>query len=457
MKEEKTLLKYMYSFKNIFSENINLNSLMILSGPTGHGKSWLLNKCLHQFLQSNTQPQVGHLEIPLGQNFDMFLYEFENQWIKIICRLSQSPSDLTSRTRKILKRFYEDILIEQQIYKILRQSLEHCENLQNAQESWLTFPLNLKNWEKEIQDFLTKYEQREYKQTPLLDNLEEILEVLKKNYEEDEQLALMRLIQAVMVEKENDRKPSEFYYWSHRDGKETLNFFFDIINDFTGYTELYYDELKMTDEEWKEMVKPMRGNRDHPYLQDSYPHALMAIEKAERLLEMNDQRAEDWLHALMIRTFNDTRFRRHFPVFLETSDWSYFSVEIYNKLNLWNLSFPTLHVDGFGENALAPRLSKVYNQVQLEFLEKTFGKNASQLHLFTEVAIRSKKTFSELIKSAPTTLPELSKARNVFYHRVNKLYLNKHLGPELDSGEIDFLILHIFKRTLRSSISLLKV
>ena len=41
---EKMITKFMYSFKNIYVENINLNSLMFLTSPERHGKSWILNR-----------------------------------------------------------------------------------------------------------------------------------------------------------------------------------------------------------------------------------------------------------------------------------------------------------------------------------------------------------------------------------------------------------------------------
>lgn len=51
---EKFIKKYMYSFKNIFSENINITSLMFITGPSKVGKSWILEKCLHDFKALNS-------------------------------------------------------------------------------------------------------------------------------------------------------------------------------------------------------------------------------------------------------------------------------------------------------------------------------------------------------------------------------------------------------------------
>ena len=41
-KYDRYLRHFMFSFKNIYSENINCSNLMFVTGPTKSGKSWLL-------------------------------------------------------------------------------------------------------------------------------------------------------------------------------------------------------------------------------------------------------------------------------------------------------------------------------------------------------------------------------------------------------------------------------
>jgi predicted AAA+ superfamily ATPase len=41
--------KYMYSFKNIYSENINTKNVLFVTGPTKSGKSWFLRYNLRKF------------------------------------------------------------------------------------------------------------------------------------------------------------------------------------------------------------------------------------------------------------------------------------------------------------------------------------------------------------------------------------------------------------------------
>lgn len=50
------MMKFLYSFKNIYSENINEGNIMFLTGPTKMGKSWFLRYNLRRFQNS---PQVS--------------------------------------------------------------------------------------------------------------------------------------------------------------------------------------------------------------------------------------------------------------------------------------------------------------------------------------------------------------------------------------------------------------
>ena len=98
-----------------------------------------------------------------------------------------------------------------------------------------------------------------------------------------------------------------------------MNFLFDILNDMAGYTHLYYDEKDLNDDEWREMMKTMRFDHNNPYLRDDYPHILITIDDADKILYKNDILAEGWMQSLAMRLYNSTRFRRHFPVLLAAS------------------------------------------------------------------------------------------------------------------------------------------
>jgi len=268
-KYNNALLKFMYSFKNIYSENINTNSLLIFSGRTQNGKSWMLHRCIQEFMSSENNPHCVKISVQDTLNFDMFLQQFESQLIQMILGMGDTYEEFYDRVVKVLLRLYDDVLLEQQLYTILKNAVD-AEQLNN--ESMFFGGVDVSTKVTEIQNLLHVYENREYRETPLLDAMHEITEILKENYENNKKSVLMDLFYAVTVEKENDKKPNEYYNCSYRDGREVMIFLLDIINDYAGYTHLYYDEMDMGDEEWKEMVKPMRSNQENPYLQNSYPH-----------------------------------------------------------------------------------------------------------------------------------------------------------------------------------------
>ena len=121
---------------------------------------------------------------------------------------------------------------------------------------------------------------------------------------------------------------------------------------------------------------------------------------------MNDQRSEDWVDCLVLRLYNNERFRRHFPVILETANVFYFNFQMYEKLNLYNFAFPNLHIEGYYKESYAPRLARIYNSKQMEVISQTFGRCIYHVHLFTEVALRSNLKFTELIERVSKDLPE---------------------------------------------------
>ena len=163
--------------------------------------------------------------------------------------------------------------------------------------------------------------------------------------------------------------------------------------------------MKMTESEWKAKVKPMRQNHDDPYLRDDYPHVLIVIEKAEKLLQMNDLRAVDWLETVIMRFYNSVRFRRHFPIILESNRSLYFGFELFDKLNLNNLWIPNLDFEGYSMNAKFAGLSQIYNNDQIKLMNSYLGDSIYHTHLFTEIAVRSNEHFPSLIEKAHN-LPE---------------------------------------------------
>ena len=71
---------HMFSFKNIYSDNINASNLLFLTGPTKSGKSFLLKQNLEKFQKNQSaRPCVFHFDFNdhPGISFDAFLVNFE--------------------------------------------------------------------------------------------------------------------------------------------------------------------------------------------------------------------------------------------------------------------------------------------------------------------------------------------------------------------------------------------
>lgn len=94
LKDEKFnrfIQKFMYSFKNIYSENINGRNVMFVTGETKAGKSWLLRYNIRKFQASTQNPIVFHYDLKeLGMlSFDMFLHSFETMMIDTLVKRNQ--------------------------------------------------------------------------------------------------------------------------------------------------------------------------------------------------------------------------------------------------------------------------------------------------------------------------------------------------------------------------------
>ena len=98
----KYIQKFMFSFKNIYSENINGRNLMFFTGETKAGKSWLLRYNIRKFQASSQNPLVFHYDMrELGMlSFDMFLHSFEQMIIRTL--VERNAADMASKKRPLI-------------------------------------------------------------------------------------------------------------------------------------------------------------------------------------------------------------------------------------------------------------------------------------------------------------------------------------------------------------------
>ena len=71
--------KFLFSFKDIYSENINQQNLIFVNGPDRVGKSWFLRQSLKQFAESSTNPLVFYIDLNQLKDlsFEMMLETIE--------------------------------------------------------------------------------------------------------------------------------------------------------------------------------------------------------------------------------------------------------------------------------------------------------------------------------------------------------------------------------------------
>jgi len=97
----KYLQKFMHSYRNKEEPTININNLLILSGPEKYGKSWFLRHNLKTFKENNAEKRtvVIHFDINSinSQNFLSFLNNFEENIISSIVERNQLEVSTNNR------------------------------------------------------------------------------------------------------------------------------------------------------------------------------------------------------------------------------------------------------------------------------------------------------------------------------------------------------------------------
>lgn len=102
----------MYSFKNIYSENINMDAACFVIGPTKCGKSWFLRYNLRKFQSSPIKPMVFHYNAQGMKSFEMFLHSFEKVIIDELVKQSSDKNISISKLLEVAFRFYDKNLFE---------------------------------------------------------------------------------------------------------------------------------------------------------------------------------------------------------------------------------------------------------------------------------------------------------------------------------------------------------
>ena len=288
------LQKFMHSYRNKEHPTININNLLILSGPEKNGKSWFLRDNLKKFSEtiSDKKTMVVHYDIRgiNNQNFNSFLHNFEKEIIKSI--IERNHYELITHEQSLISvedlkniLFYrwEKGWLEVNLSKCLYRSI-------NENESPFTFWVDNSKFKEEVLNLLEIFERKAYNEYVLVDSFDKIVEIISESMSVDKLEAGLLLIYDCLIQKEDFRKNLEIYKSDlFRDGLEVMEYFFDVLNFIAGYHET-------------QLAKESLQNVD---VIDIYPHIVLALESVQQLFEMKDaeNRPMDYLHRIMLRLY----------------------------------------------------------------------------------------------------------------------------------------------------------
>lgn len=108
------IFKYMQSYNNFLSPNINMTSIMFITGTPKAGKSWLAQQALNRFKQTSLPKVIVEYDIPAIASFEVILFTIEQEIINAIIA-AESRGDISLSTEELMNivfRFYDKGLFE---------------------------------------------------------------------------------------------------------------------------------------------------------------------------------------------------------------------------------------------------------------------------------------------------------------------------------------------------------
>jgi hypothetical protein len=121
------------------------------------------------------------------KSFEMFLHSFEKVIINELVQQNNSRNFGVDKLLKVAFRFYDKNLFEHALAKGLSQKITYGYQIGDA----------------DISEYLDKYRNKEYKETPLLDNFEAIAQLIAdESYEGDLFKASLLMVYDVCIRKE---------------------------------------------------------------------------------------------------------------------------------------------------------------------------------------------------------------------------------------------------------------
>jgi len=205
----------------------------------------------------------------------------------------------------------------------------------------------------------------------LIEKLQSLIDVLQSQFENNNVRAALMLLRSLNIAMELEQKPELYKNIYFRNGIESTDFLFDVINYFSGYHRLnHYTDMDPSDAKYKNLI-----------------HSSLIIENFDSILNnnYNDKRVKDYIDHIILRLYDDLRMRTHFPVIIETNQNRFFNRLMFDYLHeREDTSYPALELYGWMEDDQENALSHIFTVDQIKHARIFLGTHLKDWHDFVK-------------------------------------------------------------------------
>lgn len=322
----KFFTKFINSPRDKDNPSININNVLFVTGPERSGKSTFIRNSLNDFVKRDTEFKnfAIHFDCRKIHNFDIFLFEFEEELINNIC------NRVLYAKKENLILLDNDEILKLLFYRYEKGWIEIClyKELLLIKEKNSIFQFNNENF---LNNLISKYHSKKFKELPLLDNIKSILQnisydlINSKNsndslIEDDSEIKkLLYLIKRILIKRESYNKECVEY----RTGLNVMEYLLDVINFISGYHEsqLLIDEIgfnpvELENENFQSNFENNENGKNEnseikPKKRKIFNHRLhriqsvLVIESIDNIDNFVDceDRGKNWLRHLILRLY----------------------------------------------------------------------------------------------------------------------------------------------------------
>eukprot|EP00340_Litonotus_pictus_P001740 CAMPEP_0170516388 /NCGR_PEP_ID=MMETSP0209-20121228/2614_1 /TAXON_ID=665100 ORGANISM="Litonotus pictus, Strain P1" /NCGR_SAMPLE_ID=MMETSP0209 /ASSEMBLY_ACC=CAM_ASM_000301 /LENGTH=425 /DNA_ID=CAMNT_0010801253 /DNA_START=918 /DNA_END=2195 /DNA_ORIENTATION=+ len=247
---------------------------------------------------------------------------------------------------------------------------------------------------------------------------------------------------------------SVYNYENYRSGINVVEYLLDVVNYISGYHEsqlqeesigFSVEELDINKLNKEETEEHDKDNEETIEEFNSKIHKIQSVLVLESIQSISkyvdaEERASNWIQHLILRLYNNTGYRNHFPIIMETNNCYYYENEMYTDLWDHKWTIPALfyqpkqyilsvksYLDGFLNNSQREYIADLYKDSQIYYYDA----------LAKSIQAKGVQGFIESIQFKSDIHVQ---DYNAFKYKINSLYANPRLQKYLDSAKIDYII-----------------